>query len=478
MREARVRQLQRRARGDGQERSQRMHSRAAEGVSGSAQALPHRETIQRAFGRHQIQDVKAHNDDHSARANRALGAEAFTVGDDVGFSGTPDLRLAAHEAAHVVQQRSGVQLKGGVDQPGDEYESHADEVADKVVRGESAERLLDQKSGGGRGGGGFAIQRHKGPKGDSAEAAAEGEAAAAEAATPGAEAKEEKKPEEKKAEGDEKAEAKEDADPIKAELDRLAKLDGTALAAAVADMSAELTQQIILKAKEDEAKYGEFLARFTNERVAAAAIKAKGLFEWVTAGCKSSDKSFKALTKGDNADREEKENSFIGWLYGGKPAPGDDGTLNCWQAVILSAFRAGVVTKEWVKKVHEDAEGAGQAAYAEDMDGEEETDRSAVKSAKKAGGDAWKNAIGKALKMDTAKDVDAENRPQRGDVVFMNDMDHVCLSLGPEGSKDKVMSLWSIAKRGGAQVTNFTETTIQKLEGPMTPVTYASNPWS
>jgi hypothetical protein len=35
----------------------------------------------------------------------------------------------------VVQQRGGVQLRGGVGQPGDEYERHADEVADAVVAG-------------------------------------------------------------------------------------------------------------------------------------------------------------------------------------------------------------------------------------------------------------------------------------------------------------------------------------------------------
>jgi len=48
----------------------------------------------------------------------------------------------AHEAAHVIQQRGGVQLKGGVGEAGDAYERQADEVADRVVQGESAEELL------------------------------------------------------------------------------------------------------------------------------------------------------------------------------------------------------------------------------------------------------------------------------------------------------------------------------------------------
>ena len=73
-----------------------------------------------------------------------------------------DLHTAAHEAAHVVQQRGGVQLKGGVGQAGDSYERHADAVADKVVAGESAEALLSEMAGPAGGAGGVqkqAVQR-------------------------------------------------------------------------------------------------------------------------------------------------------------------------------------------------------------------------------------------------------------------------------------------------------------------------------
>jgi hypothetical protein len=57
-----------------------------------------------------------------------------------------------------VQQRSGVQLKGGVGQVGDAYEQHADAVADKVVAGESAEPLLSAMAG--SGGTTGAVQQH------------------------------------------------------------------------------------------------------------------------------------------------------------------------------------------------------------------------------------------------------------------------------------------------------------------------------
>ena len=63
----------------------------------------------------------------------------------------PDLYTQAHEAAHGVQQAisgSGLQLKGGIGEAGDQYEQHADAVAEKVIRGESAESLLDEVAGG------------------------------------------------------------------------------------------------------------------------------------------------------------------------------------------------------------------------------------------------------------------------------------------------------------------------------------------
>ena len=47
----------------------------------------------------------------AAQAAGDLGAKAFATGNKVGFADAPDLHTAAHEAAHVVQQRSGVSLK-------------------------------------------------------------------------------------------------------------------------------------------------------------------------------------------------------------------------------------------------------------------------------------------------------------------------------------------------------------------------------
>ena len=124
-----------------------IHSAAVYGMSGSGGGLPHLEKIQAAFGHHDVRNVRAHVGGRAAEATQAMGALAYASDGQVAFGQAPDLFTAAHEAAHVVQQRGGVQLKGGVGQVGDRYEEHADAVAHKVVRGESAQELLDTMAG-------------------------------------------------------------------------------------------------------------------------------------------------------------------------------------------------------------------------------------------------------------------------------------------------------------------------------------------
>lgn len=77
-----------------------------------------------------------------------MQAAAYTMGDHVVFAGRPDLHTVAHEAAHVVQQRRGIQLTAGIGQRGDHYEQHADAIADRVRVGQSAEDLLDWPTAG------------------------------------------------------------------------------------------------------------------------------------------------------------------------------------------------------------------------------------------------------------------------------------------------------------------------------------------
>ena len=163
-------QLQREAGADHQ--APDAHRIATAGVQSASDPLPHLATIQTSFGRHDVGGVRAHVGGPAAEASASLGASAYAYGDRVGFAAAPDLHTAAHEAAHVVQQRAGVSLKGGVGEAGDPWERHADAVADEVVAGRSAESLLDRQPTGG--GASAAVQRAPAEPQDARAAPAEG----------------------------------------------------------------------------------------------------------------------------------------------------------------------------------------------------------------------------------------------------------------------------------------------------------------
>ena len=140
-------------------RSAVTHAMASQGVATPASPLPFADTIQRAFGRHDVSPIQAHTGPEAAASARAMGAAAYATGDHVVLGRGADLHTVAHEAAHVVQQRGGVQLKGGFGATGDAYERHADAVADRVVAGQSAEDLLDRTAMSGTRGATPAVQR-------------------------------------------------------------------------------------------------------------------------------------------------------------------------------------------------------------------------------------------------------------------------------------------------------------------------------
>ena len=141
-----------------------IHAAAHRGTSAAGGPLPYAERIQKSFGRHDVSGVVAHTDLAAATAARAIGASAFTAGEHIAFTSQPNLHTAAHEAAHAIQQRRGVQLSDGVGQSGDRYEQHADRVADRVVAGKSSEDLLDRSPSEASGVGGKAVQREDPPK--------------------------------------------------------------------------------------------------------------------------------------------------------------------------------------------------------------------------------------------------------------------------------------------------------------------------
>ncbi|OPY54322.1 MAG: hypothetical protein A4E49_01141 [Methanosaeta sp. PtaU1.Bin112] len=120
---------------------------ARNGTTGTTCPLPHLDQIQRSFGPQQdLSNLKAYVGGKAAEAALRMGAEAYTNGEQVAFRDAPSLHTAAHEAAHVVQQRSGIRIPEGFGAKGDVHERHADAVANCVVAGGSCEHLFDAYS--------------------------------------------------------------------------------------------------------------------------------------------------------------------------------------------------------------------------------------------------------------------------------------------------------------------------------------------
>ena len=123
---------------------------AARGLQGPGQPLTHLADLQRAFGHHDIRGMREHTDSAASSALDVLGAEGYTSSGRMALPGSPDLHVQAHEAAHGVQQAAlgnRIQLPGGTGEAGDRYEQQADAVADAVVRGQSAQPILDEMVG-------------------------------------------------------------------------------------------------------------------------------------------------------------------------------------------------------------------------------------------------------------------------------------------------------------------------------------------
>lgn len=109
---------------------------AANGLVGTGQALPFLDHIQKSFGKaHDLSTVRAYVGEQSAAASGAMGACAYASGEQIAFRVPPNLRIAAPEAVHVVQQRQESPLLGCIGQKGDAWERRADEVAERVANG-------------------------------------------------------------------------------------------------------------------------------------------------------------------------------------------------------------------------------------------------------------------------------------------------------------------------------------------------------
>ncbi len=120
--------------------------RAATG-SGAVLRSDLRERFESSLGA-DLSAVRVHTGEGSAEASTAVGARAYTVGNDIHFGRgqyQPDdpfgMHLIAHEVAHTQQQAGGSphrQHKLEVSTPGDAAEVEADRAADAMVSGRAA----------------------------------------------------------------------------------------------------------------------------------------------------------------------------------------------------------------------------------------------------------------------------------------------------------------------------------------------------
>jgi hypothetical protein len=130
---------------DGTEAATDVHAAAVAVIETPNAELPHRGRLESSFGV-DLSGVQAHMGGEAGAYAEAMGAEAYATGDHFVLPESPSVHLVAHEVAHVLPQRDGVLLAGGVGQAGDPYERAADAAADAVERGEPVDR-------GGEGGG-------------------------------------------------------------------------------------------------------------------------------------------------------------------------------------------------------------------------------------------------------------------------------------------------------------------------------------
>jgi hypothetical protein len=91
--------------------------------------LPHRVELEHLFGM-SFAGVRAYTGRHARQATRALGANAYTVGNRIAFaSPNPGREIVAHELAHVVQHQASPSAKVHGVETGGEHEAEEAEAA-------------------------------------------------------------------------------------------------------------------------------------------------------------------------------------------------------------------------------------------------------------------------------------------------------------------------------------------------------------
>ncbi|HET7180820.1 MAG TPA: DUF4157 domain-containing protein [Candidatus Limnocylindrales bacterium] len=147
-----------------------------------------RSSMESRFGQ-DFSDVRLHTDAQASASAEAVGANAYTVGNEIAFrsghfdaSSPTGQRTLAHELSHVVQQRSGpvdgTEASGGIrlSDPSDRFERAADATADQVM----SSHAEPVGAGAGSASGGTSVQLEEADEGDEGGAPVQREAAGGE----------------------------------------------------------------------------------------------------------------------------------------------------------------------------------------------------------------------------------------------------------------------------------------------------------
>ena len=212
----------------------------------------------------------------------------------------------------------------------------------------------------------------------------------------------------------------------------------------------------------------DLVRRIRAERVVQGALSMEDQLYW--SGPAGADPHMDPTTTTDRSTDdltadETNDDQFAQWILGGPEPSGVDGQMNCWEAVMFSAYKGGVVDKAFLVDIYDRCRVQGQAN----------------------GEGAWYATLEQALGVNAAVAMDATHEPARGDIVFMDGLAHVALSLGSTtgAGEHEVMSLWILPMDGQNLNSTFQRTTLEmindewvnKANKTAMAITFAPNPF-
>ncbi len=435
----------------------------------SSSQLPYRAEMEHALGQ-DFSGVEVFYGQDSTLSG--IDALAATDGKKILFKEhSPGKELVAHELIHIVQQRQtgqrgAIQANGGVSSTEDQAEQEAERFAPKVAAGARVQVTAAPSA---------RLMRQEDPVVTAM-----------------------KSLQELLAKYDEPIAGPKDLEAAKAQKLTALKDLATSLLAKVGGLTDPQLQQLAKKLGADQTSKllticaaagvaGSALERLKDERVVQVALTMKDKLYWAGGSGPDPSHGYEINKKPQRPDDDDttppydfrdSTNDLAAWVLGG-PEPTNASRMNCWEAVLFSAYKAGVLTKSWILQVHQQATNAA-VDWAKKSEKRGEDSDHQFYSGQLAYNDLLETKLG--LASATLYDPAKKQVPGRGDVVFMQGLAHVALALGQDSAGNtEVMSLWLYPMSGSNFNSTFQKTTIEKIcsesKIPQSTVSYGKSPW-